>query len=275
MAYHLKTEKKIAAIAALCEGASIRAVERMTGIHRDTIMRLGVSVGSACGVYLNTAMRNLELGHIEADELWAFIGKKQAHVNKSDNPDLVGDMYTFVALDKETKLVPSYFVGKRTLGSATRFMWDLSSRMKNRVQLSTDQLPAYVEAVEQGFGTEIDYGQIVKTFSYSELGQRRYSPPEIFSSESKIIMGTPAEKICTSHVEVQNLTVRMHCRRFTRLTNAFSKKLENFKAAVSLHFGYYNLCKRHTTIRMTPAMAAGVETSQWEVADLVALTEAA
>jgi len=265
----LKTEKKIACIAALAEGSSIRSVERMTGVHRDTIMRLGVRVGKACTDLMHETMHDLECNHVQVDEIWGFVGKKQARVAKTDNQRENGDVYTFVALDQDTKLVPSFHVGQRSLYDATVFMEDLAGRVKNRIQLSSDGFNAYVQAVERGFGCEIDYGQIVKVFSASEIQQRRYSPPRICATNTETIVGKPREKICTSHIESQNLTMRMHCRRLTRLTNAFSKRLDHFTAAIGLHFGYYNFVKRHNTLRMTPAMAAGVTSSQWSVADLV------
>ena len=272
MPNHLKTEKKITIISALTEGCSIRAIERMTGIHRDTIMRLGLRVGTACHKLMDERMRDLRCNHIQVDEIWGFVKMKQANVKENQKYFArTGDAYTFVALDTDTKLVPAYRIGKRTRYHATEFMRDLASRMHNKIQLSSDSFSAYCNAVERGFGCEIDYGQIVKTFRASELETRRYSPPAIFTASRSAICGQPERKITTSHVEAQNLTMRMHCRRLTRLTNAFSKKLVNFKAAIALHFAYYNFVKRHNTLRMTPAMAAGVSQSQWEIADLVKL----
>lgn len=269
----LKTEKQVAVIAGLTEGLSIRSVERMTGIHRDTIMRLGVRVGEACGEYMNKSFRDLVCNHIEIDEIWGFVGKKQNRLTDQDNPREKGDVYTFVSLDKATKLVPSFHVGQRTGYDAQIFIDDLSGRVQNRIQLSSDAFNAYVDAVERGFGCEIDYGQIVKVYDSADLPERsrKYSPARICSSNRVVITGSPKEKICTSHIESQNLTMRMHCRRLTRLTNAFSKKIENFKSAVALHFGYYNLVKTHKTLRTTPAMAAGVSDKLWTVEDLVNL----
>jgi IS1 family transposase len=275
MANVLSKEKQSMAIHALAEGNSIRSIERMTGIHRDTIMRLGVRVGEACQTLMDEKMRNLELTNVQVDEIWGFIGKKQKEVKKTDNRAEVGDVWTFIALDSETKLIPSHVVGKRDLYHATIFMEDLASRLKNRIQLSSDGLSAYVAAVERGFGAEVDYGQIVKTYSVTNLTKEaagRYSPAEVVAVERAPITGSPEHKsISTSLIEKQNHTLRMHCRRLTRLTNAFSKKLDNFKAAVALNFAYYNFVKVHGTIRCTPAMAAGVTNEIWKVSDLVEL----
>jgi IS1 family transposase len=216
-------------------------------------------------------MQGLNCQRIQVDEIWGFIGKKQKNLRRGDRAKGFGDAYTFVAIDPDTKLVPSYLVGKRDMYFARMFMEDLAPRLRNRVQLSSDGLDAYPSAVERGFGCEVDFGTIVKTFAAPEvIEQRRYSPPEVVSVEKNVIMGNPIPRdICTSHIERQNLTMRMHCRRLTRLTNAFSKKLENFKAAIALHFAYYNFVKTHGSIRCTPAMAAGVLPSALTVADLV------
>lgn len=275
MANTLPFEKKVSIIHALCEDMSIRAVERITGVHRDTIMRLGVKVGEACAVQMDGAMRNIPAEKIQVDEIWGFIGKKQATKSKIIDPTR-GDVWTFIAIDPETKLIPSYLVGsKRDMYHATVFMEDLASRLANRVQLSSDGLNAYPDAVDRGFGNEVDYGQIVKTFSVTHLLKEaagRYSPAKVARVERFPISGSPmVTTICTSHVEKQNHTLRMHCRRLTRLTNAFSKKLDNFKAAVALNFFYYNFVKIHSSIRMTPAMAAGICNEILEVKNMVEL----
>jgi len=266
----LNTEKQEMAIAALVEGSSIRSVERMTGIHRDTIMRLLVRVGDSCQKIMDSTMRGLTCKNIEVDEIWSFVGKKQRHIGKDDDPSRVGDFYTFVALDSDTKLIPAYRVGKRDLPTAQAFMDDLASRLKNRVQLSSDKLAAYVEAVESGFGSEVDYGQIVKSYEAEPIGSGRYSPPRVVSVLKEYIVGCPDwKKICTSYVERSNLTMRMQIRRFTRLTNAFSKKLENLKAAVALHFAHYNFVRIHGKLRVTPAMEAGITNHLWSIRDLI------
>jgi len=266
----LKSEKQEMVIKGLVEGSSIRSIERMTGVHRDTIMRLMVGVGNTCEKIMDITMRNLTCKNIEVDEVWSFVGKKQRHVGPMDNPNVVGDFYTFIALDSETKLIPTYKVGKRDLATAQAFISDLSSRLSNRIQLSSDKLKAYVEAVETVFGADIDYGQIVKSYEAELIGPGRYSPPKVISVLKEYITGNPDfNKICTSFIERQNLTVRMQMRRFTRLTNAFSKKLENLKAAVALHFAHYNFVRIHSTLRMTPAMAAGVTNELWTIGDLI------
>jgi len=271
MANILAKDKQIMVIAALAEGSSIRSIERMTGIHRDTIMRLGVRVGEGCASLLDTRMRDLSCTTLQFDEIWGFVGKKQRHVQDGDIADC-GDVWTFCAIDADSKLVPSYKVGKRDLPTATAFVSDVGARMKNRVQISSDGLRAYVDSIEQAFGADVDYAQIIKTYiaEGSQTPERKYSPPRIGSTETYIINGNPdRDLISTSYVERLNATTRLHMRRLTRLTLAFSKKLDNFKAAVALHFAYYNFVKIHKTLRCTPAMAAGVERSLWTVGDLV------
>jgi len=273
MANVLNTDKKIAVVAALAEGSSIRSIERMTSIHRDTIMRLGVKVGQGCTALMDAKMRDLSCNRLEMDEIWGFVGKKERNVRKEDGPD-VGNVWTFCAIDAETKLVPAFKVGDRTAATANAFVADVASRMRNRVQISTDGLKAYVEAIEKSFGADVDFAQIVKTYGHEEVSDnRRYSAPDFVSSEKKVIVGNPnVDLISTSYVERLNATTRLHMRRLTRLTLAFSKKRENFTAAVGLHFAYYNFVKRHNTLRCTPAMAAGVAHTTWSVGDLVEAT---
>lgn len=268
----LKLEKQVAAISAIVEGSSVRSTERMTGIHRDTILRLMVRVGMACAQMMDETPRGLRCERVQVDEIWAYVGKKQKHVTPTDDASRVGDFWTFVALDADTKLVPSYLVGKRDAANTQAFIADLASRVDGRIQLSSDMLSLYVEAVERGFGGAVDYGRIVKSFESEHVGAGRYSPPKVVSVERDVVTGAPDEShISTSYVERQNLTLRMAQRRFTRLTNAFSKKPENLKAAVSLHFASYNFVRRHATLRCTPAMAAGVSPNRWTVEDLVKL----
>ncbi len=270
MANNLPTEKKVMAVAMLAEGNSIRSIERMTEIHRDTIMRLGIRIGEGCQKIMDEKMRGLNCKHIEVDEIWGFIGAKRKNARRVG---AYGDVWTFISLDSESKLIPSFICGKRDMYHARAFMDDLAGRMSNRIQVSTDSLAAYPDAIERGFGSEIDYGQIVKTYSLSVISKEaasRYSPAEVVKVERTIVSGMPdVRRITTSHIEAQNLTLRMHCRRLTRLTNAYSKKFENFQAAVALNFAYYNFVKTHSSIRMTPAQAAGVEASAWTVAELV------
>ena len=268
----LKSEKQEMIIGGLVEGSSIRSIERMSGVHRDTIMRLLVRVGDTCEEIMDSTMKNLPCKNIEVDEIWSYVGKKQNHLTAQDNPWEKGDFYTFVALDSDTKLIPSYRIGKRDYPTAQAFISDLASRLKNRVQLSSDKLSAYVDAVEIGFGAEVDYGQIVKSYETEHIGPGRYSPPIVTGVTKESISGYPhPDKICTSYVERQNLTMRMHIRRFTRLTNAYSKKLENMKAAVALHFAHYNFVRVHSTLKVTPAMQAGVTDHVWGLEEIISL----
>jgi IS1 family transposase len=263
MANVLAPEKQVAVIAALAEGSGIRQIERMTGINRNTIMNLGVRVGKGCAKLLDAKMRDLSLGHLQFDELWGFIGKKNRNVTPEDSPE-VGDVWTFCAIDTDTKLVPTFAVGKRNAETANRFVSDVAGRLANRVQVSTDALIQYGYAMELAFKGEVDFAQVVKVY-------------EDASDYAKVIRVDKTPRIgrpdltaaTTSHVERLNGTTRLHMRRLTRLTYAFSKKLENFEAAVGLHFAYYNFVKRHNTLRCTPAMAAGIERDQWTVKDLL------
>jgi IS1 family transposase len=266
---YLTPEKQALAISMLCEGNSIRGTERVTGIHRDTIMRLGVRVGEAARNLMDSTMRELPCAKIEVDEIWGFVGKKDRNLTESDNAEL-GSVWTWVALDPETKAVPVFRIGKRSAEDANVFVADLQSRVKNRIQLSSDGLNLYPPAVEAAFGGEVDFGTIVKTFRTSDA-EGRYSPGEMETAVRTPISGEQF-RVCTSYVERQNLTMRHHMKRLARLTLAFSKKLENFKAATALHFAYYNFVKIHSSIRCTPAMALGVSSRLWKVEDLVALS---
>jgi IS1 family transposase len=272
MANNLKFEKKVAVIAMLAEGSSIRAIERITGVNQNTIMSLSRRVGEACAKIMDEKMRNLTCKQLEVDEIWGFVGAKQKNARRAG---AYGDVWTFISLDADTKLIPNFVVGKRDSYHAKAFMDDLAGRVKNRVQISSDALKAYEDAVERGFGSNVDYATVVKTYSLTPVvgnapASVRYSPSEVVKIEKNVIQGMPdVNRITTSHVEKQNHTLRMHCRRLTRLTNAFSKKYENFCAAVALNFAYYNFCKTHKALRMTPAMAAGIESSHWTVEDLV------
>lgn len=269
MANVLSTDKKITVIGALAEGSSIRSIERITGVHRDTIMRLGVRVGQGCTSLMDAKMRNLSCNRLEMDEIWGFVGKKERNVRMGDGNE-VGSVWTWCAIDAETKLVPAFMVGQRDKATATAFATDVASRMKNRVQLSTDGFHGYAEAIAKSFGADVDYAQIVKVYGTYEFGERRYSSSGVLSSEKKVFTGRPdIDLISTSYVERLNATTRTHMRRLTRLTLAFSKKRENFEAAVGLHFAYYNFVKRHNTLRCTPAMAAGVTGTMWSIGELL------
>lgn len=269
----LTLDRRTQVINCLVEGNSIRSTERLTNTHRDTIMRLMVQVGRGCSRLMHEEMRDLTCERIQVDEIWSYVSKKQRWVTPDDDRSRVGDMWTFVALDPDTKLIPAYRVGKRTKPHAVAFMTDLSERLANRVQLSSDALVSYVDAVERAFGADVDYGQAVKFYEAEPTGPGRYSPPRVKSQQKAAVTGRPAQRhISTSMIERQNLTMRMSMRRFTRLTNAFSKKLENLEAAVSLHFAHYNYVRTHKTLRCTPAMAAGVSDRLWSLEELVEAT---
>lgn len=271
MANILNTDKQIAVIAALAEGSSIRSIERMTGIHRDTIMRLGVRVGQGCTALMDEKMRDLPCNRLEMDEIWGFVGKKERHLRVDDDPQY-GDVWTFCAIDAETKLVPAFKCGKRDMATAKAFVGDLAGRLATRVQISSDALRAYRDSIEQTFGTDVDFGQIIKTYEhdYSQHPELKYSAPKFVAVEKRPIIGNPdMDLVSTSYIERLNATTRLHMRRLTRLTLAFSKKRENFDAAVALHFAYYNFVRRHGTLRCTPAMEAGIEPSFWSVGDLL------
>jgi len=232
-------------------------------------MVLGARVGVACRNLMDETMRQLPCAKIEVDEIWGFVGKKERNVTELDSAELC-NVWTWVAIDPETKAVPSFRVGKRAVSDANAFIADVASRMTNRIQLSSDGLSAYPAAVEAAFGGEVDYGTIVKTFSTAAT-ESRYSPGHMDTAKRTMISGDEF-RTCTSYVERQNLTMRTHMKRLARLTLAFSKKLENFKAATALHFAYYNFVKTHSAIRCTPAMALGVSSRLWKVEDLVALS---
>jgi hypothetical protein len=269
----LDIEQQSLVIAALVEGNSIRSVERLTGIHRDTIMRLMVRVGNGCSILMDSMMRDLMCERLQLDELWAFVGMKQKRAAQLADRGDYGDAYTFVAIDAATKLVPCFHVGWRTWRDTESFITDLRSRLADdcRPQITTDAFAAYYPAIKAAFEGRVDYATLTKVFA-SELntGRGRYSPPVMVGAETEWLIGQPDEKaISTSYVERQNLSVRMECRRFTRLTNAFSKKLANLKASVALHYAHYNLVRLHRTLRCTPAMAAGVADRFWTVQELI------
>jgi len=261
-------EKQIQVLNALVEGNSIRSTERMTEIHRDTIMRLLVRVGNKCQKIMDDRLCDFHCHRIQVDEIWTFVKKKEKRLTNKEKFDYtLGDQYVFVALDADSKLVPTFVVGKRNTETTLRFIFGLESRLKGngRIQLTTDGFKSYIEAVEEAFGPDIDFAQLIKLFGSDDAGSGRYSPPKVTEVISKVINGNPNPKfISTSYVERQNLTMRMQIRRFTRLTNGFSKKIENLKAALALHFAYYNFMRIHQTLRVTPAMEAGITEHIWE-----------
>jgi IS1 family transposase len=247
----------------------------MTGVARNTVMKLLVDLGTACSAQMDRAMRDLSCETVQVDEIWTFVGAKQKNVKPDKQAEGWGDVWTWVAIDADTKLVPSYRVGPRDLQEATAFIGDLSRRLSGRVQLTSDGLPLYVKSVRDAFKGEVDYAQLVKL--YGDSAGPRYSPAKCIGAVPSPVYGSPdPAKISTSYVERQNLTMRMSIRRFTRLTNAFSKKVENHAAAVSLHFAHYNYCRPHQSLGgKTPAMAAGLEDHVWTVDELISLLEAA
>ena len=274
----LSTQKREQVVAALVEGNSIRATCRMTGVSKNTVTKLLSDLGLVCSIYQDRVMRDLPCERIQCDEIWSFVGMKQKNVPTEKRGEFgYGDVWTWVALDADTKLVPSFRIGSRDAADAHEFMLDLAKRLRNRVQLTTDGLNHYLSAVPRAFGDDIDYAQLVKIYGSDGGTAGRYSPPVCLGAIPETINGSPEEsKISTSYVERQNLTMRMSMRRFTRLTNAFSKKVENLAAAVSLHFMYYNFCRPHKSLDgATPAMAAGLTDHVWRLSELIGLLEAA
>jgi IS1 family transposase len=268
----LTTEKRIQVIKCLVEGNSIRSTVRITGVAKNTVVKLLVEVGKACSEYQDKAFKNLSCKKLQCDEIWSFCYAKQKNV-----PDELkgqfgyGDVWTWTAIDADTKLIPSFLVGDRTACTAKVFIKDLASRLTNRVQLTTDGHKAYLEAVESAFGGDIDFAMLIKLFQSSQ-DEVRYSPAKCNGTEKKPITGNPDPKfVSTSYAERQNLTMRMSMRRFTRLTNGFSKKVENHVHAISLHFMYYNFCRIHQILKVTPAMEAKVTDKLWDVEDIISL----
>ncbi len=273
----LSTAKRAAVVAALVEGNSIRSTARMTQVSKPTILKLLVQLGNVCTQFQDGAIRNLRSKRIECDEIWQFCYAKQKNVPEDKRGTFgYGDVWTWTALDADSKLIVSWLVGGRDAGSAFTFMNDVASRISTRVQLTTDGHKVYVNAVEDAFGADVDYAMLTKVYGAAQENETRYSPAKILSSNTEVIKGNPNPKyISTSFVERQNLTMRMSIRRFTRLTNAFSKKVENHAAAVALHFMYYNFCRVHQTLRVTPAMEAGIAAHVWSLVEIVALLDAA
>lgn len=264
----------------LVEGNSIRATARIADVSKNTVNKLLIDAGKACAAYHDEHVRGVKASLVQCDEIWSFTYAKQKNVADARSaPNWAGDTWTWTAIDSTSKLVISYMVGGRDTEYAMAFVDDLRSRLANRVQLTTDGHKAYLEAVEAAFGADVDYAMLIKLYG-SETGQKehekKYSPAECTGTRKEIIEGAPIKEfVSTSHVERQNLTMRMLMRRFTRLTNAFSKKIENHAHAVALHFMYYNFVRIHQTLKVTPAMAAGLTDRLWDIGDIVALVEAA
>lgn len=269
----LSEQERVQVIKALVEGNSLRATARMTGIARMTVERLLRELSAACAKYQDKTLCNLTCRRIQCDEIWSFVYSKQKNVPEEKQGQFgYGDVWTWVAIDADTKLTVSWLVGDRSAKSAFALMDDLASRLSHRIQLTTDGHRVYLDAVESAFGAGIDYSMLVKIYGADRDVEATYSPAECISCRAVPIIGNPDPKhISASYVERQNLTMRMSMRRFTRLTNAFSKKVENHRQSIALHFMYYNFVKIHQTLRVTPAMAAGVADKAWDVEDMVAL----
>jgi len=255
----------------LIEGCSVRSIERLSGLHRDTILKLLVAAGERCEKLLGRLIVNVPVQDVQADEIWGFIGKKQKAVTEDDDPNY-GDAYCFVALETSSKLVLNFALGKRNQATTDIFIEGLRhATAPQNFQISTDGFTPYKSAIENTLADRVDFAQLIKVYRATPDGERRYSPAEVVSTEVVPVLGNPdLKKVCTSHIERQNLTMRMQMRRLTRLTNAFSKKWENHWAALCLHFAYYNFCRIHRTLRVTPAMQAGITDRVWDIADLLA-----
>jgi IS1 family transposase len=268
-------ERRAQILGMMVEGVSIRAISRMTGASKNTIVKLLADAGNACSEYQDRTLRDLTCQRIQADEIWSFVYAKQRNVPQDMRGQFgIGDVWTWTALCADTKLIASWYVGTRDADAAWTFMHDLASRLKNRVQLTTDGHHAYLDAVKAAFSGGIDYAMLVKMYGTAPEGQRRYSPAVCLSAESRVVRGNPdPEHINTSYVERQNLSMRMGIRRFTRLTNAFSKKLENHVHALSIYFMHYNFVRIHQTLRVTPAMAAGVTDTLMSLEDMVGIVD--
>lgn len=261
-------------IGLLVEGNSLRAITRITGKSINTVTKLLVDVGTACSIYQNETLRNLPCKSIQCDEIWSFCSMKERNVAPENKGEFgYGDVYTWTALDPDTKLIVSFLVGRRDYAYAEAFINDLAGRLASRVQLTTDGYKPYLKAVDAAFGGDIDFAQLVKIYgAVPASDERRYSPAGFLGSEKSLISGKPdIKKVSTSHVERQNLTMRMSMRRFTRLTNGFSKKVYNHECAVALHFMYYNFGRIHKTLRVTPAMQAGISDHVWSLEEIAEL----
>ena len=269
----LPTERRAQIIGMMVEGMSIRAITRMTGVSKNTVAKLLVDAGQACIDYQDRALRELPCQRLQLDEIWSFVYAKAKNVPEN-KIGAAGDVWTWTAIDADTKLIASWFVGDRTGKSARIFVDDLASRLANRVQITTDGHKAYLQAIEGAFGADVDYAMLEKIYAVAPDAERRYSPPVCVGAKQQAITGKPDKAhISTSYAERQNLTMRMSLRRFTRLTNAFSKKVENHVYALAIYFMHYNFVRIHQTTRVTPAMAAGVTDKLFELTDIVRIVD--
>jgi transposase-like protein/IS1 family transposase len=267
-AMNIPWDKALLAVQLLLEGNSIRSTERISGLDKNTIMRVLVLAGEKCEKVSDELIRNVPVKDVEADEIWSFIGKKEKRVKADDDPTF-GDAYCFVGIERTTKLVLAWHLGRRTARDTGAFIEKVNEATAGEFQITTDGFRPYREAVSYSLGTRVDFAQLIKVYSASTEGEHRYSPADVVSTEVVPVIGRPdPDKICTSHVERQNLTMRMQIRRFTRLTNAFSKKWENHYAALSLYFAYYNFVRIHSTLRVTPAMETGLTDHVWSLREL-------
>lgn len=273
----LASERRAQIIGMMVEGVSIRAITRMTGVSKNTVAKLLADAGQACLEYQDRMLRNLPCKRIQADEIWSFVYAKQKNVPQEKRGQFgYGDVWTWTAIDADSKLIVCWHVGTRDADAAYEFMMDVASRLANRVQLTTDGHAAYLSAGDAAFspGSGVDYAQLVKIYGTAPEAQRRYSPPICLGAQKSEIRGTPdPAHISTSYVERQNLSMRMGMRRFTRLTNGFSKKLENHMHALAIYFMHYNFVRIHQTLRVTPAMQAGVTDRLWDLSDIVAIVD--
>lgn len=273
MANVLRTEKRAAIVAALVEGSSVRATARMLDVSKDTVGKLSLELGEACIRHMDETLRDLPCKRLQVDEVWAFCYAKQKNVPPAKQGVFgYGDLWAFTGVDADTKLIPTFLIGSRDAACATEFMQDLASRVSGRVQLTTDGHKMYLSAVEDAFAGGVDYAMLQKIYGPSGDTEHRYSPAECIGTEKRCISGDPDPKhVSTSYIERHNLTLRMGMRRYTRLTSAHSKKLRNHTAALGLFLCFYNFCRIHRSLRIIPAMAAGVTGRVWEIADLIAL----
>ena len=271
----LGKEKRTQIIRCLVEGCSIRSTVRITGSSKNTITKLLRDIGKACSEFQDKALVNLNCQRVQCDEIWSFCYSKQKNVPEEKRGQFgVGDVWTWVAIDADTKLAISWLVGNRDGETAAEFINDLAKRITERIQLTTDGHKAYLEAVEGAFGNDIDYAMLIKLYGTDKAAETRYSPAKCQGTSKHKVTGNPnTQYVSTSHVERQNLTIRMSNRRVTRLTNAFSKKIENLIYSVSLHFMYYNFCRIHKTLKVMPAMEAGVTNKLWDIEDVISLLE--
>jgi IS1 family transposase len=267
----LTTAKRVAVVAALVEGNSIRATARMTDVCKPAILKLLADLGPVCAEYHDRMVRNVQAQRVQVDEIWQFVGAKAKNTSEEKRAQGWGDTWTWVAMDADSKMIISWFIGQRDAEAAYTLMLDLSARLANRVQLTTDGNHLYRAAVSGAFGRKIDYAMLKKIYGFDQT-ETRYSPAKIVTTEKEVIKGNPDHRhISTSYIERQNLTMRMGMRRFTRLTNGFSKKLENHANAVALHYLHYNFARLHKTLRVTPAMQAGLSDHVWSIEEIVGL----